>query len=65
MRRVSSLDNANKTNKIIFQIGAEEFSAYERNYNNALANITEFLENPSKSNVLGSNISGGKLNVAM
>lgn len=42
------MDNANKANKIIFQIGSDEFSKFERKYNNALANITEFLENPVK-----------------
>ena len=45
LRRVNSVDN-NAKNSIIFQINSEDFSEFERKYNNTLANITEFLDNP-------------------
>lgn len=45
MKRPSSMGNVLISN-ILFQIPAEEFSKFERKYNNVLERVQDFIDNP-------------------
>ena len=49
MKRPASMGNVRISN-IIFQIPAEEFSQFERKYNDALVTVQDYIDNPENMN---------------